>query len=147
MFLISSIPFVCPLTIPVAISCNGMQVVYFSNSSDNLIAPQWCGIIFTMKLYDNEDIGMCNVHTCCSLKDIEDARAVATTLGMPYYVMNFQDGFNEKIIEPFSRTYLHGATPNPCIDCNRYSLTGSGNACLVGCSSKIWRAVRNCQYE
>lgn len=93
----------------------------------------------TMKLYDNEDIGMCNVHTCCSLKDIEDARAVATTLGMPYYVMNFQDGFNEKIIEPFSRTYLHGATPNPCIDCNRYMKFGAllQRAKELGCEKAV----------
>ncbi|MCR5254833.1 MAG: tRNA 2-thiouridine(34) synthase MnmA [Acetatifactor sp.] len=74
----------------------------------------------TMKLYGNEDIGVCKGHTCCSLDDIEDARAVANRLEMPYYVFNFTDSFKEKIIDKFVATYEKGMTPNPCIDCNRY---------------------------
>ena len=74
----------------------------------------------TMKLYDNEDIGISTEKTCCSLSDIEDARAVARRLGMPYYVFNFKDEFEEKVIDKFIKTYEAGATPNPCIDCNRY---------------------------
>jgi len=79
----------------------------------------------TMKLYNNVDAGMCNAHTCCSLKDIEDARAVAGRLGIAHYVMNFQDGFHEKVIDKFALTYLNGATPNPCIDCNKYMKFGT----------------------
>ncbi|MBQ9532103.1 MAG: tRNA 2-thiouridine(34) synthase MnmA [Eubacterium sp.] len=74
----------------------------------------------TMKLYDNEDIGISSEKTCCSLSDIEDARAVCRRLGMPYYVFNFKDEFEEKVIDKFVKTYEAGATPNPCIDCNRY---------------------------
>ncbi len=74
----------------------------------------------TMKLYDNEDIGICSEKTCCSLKDVEDARNVAIRLGMPYYVVNFKDKFEEKVIGKFIDTYKRGGTPNPCIDCNRY---------------------------
>ena len=74
----------------------------------------------TMKLYDNEDIGISHNRTCCSLDDVEDARSVAYKIGMPYYVFNFKDGFREKVIEKFVRCYELGATPNPCIDCNRY---------------------------
>ena len=74
----------------------------------------------TMKLYQNEDAGMPKGHTCCSLDDIEDARAVARTLGIPYYVFNFSDDFRSKIINHFIWSYEHGRTPNPCIDCNRY---------------------------
>lgn len=74
----------------------------------------------TMKLYDNEDIGLCKEQTCCSLDDIEDARSVATRLGMPYYVFNFKDEFEEKVIDKFIKTYEIGGTPNPCIDCNRH---------------------------
>lgn len=74
----------------------------------------------TMKLYHNEDIGVSKAHTCCSLDDIEDARAVAYRLGMPYYVFNFSDSFREKVMEKFVRSYEAGLTPNPCIDCNRY---------------------------
>lgn len=74
----------------------------------------------TMKLYDNEDIGISREKTCCSLDDIDDARAVARRLDMPYYVFNFKDEFEEKVIHKFISTYENGGTPNPCIDCNRY---------------------------
>ena len=74
----------------------------------------------TMRLYSNEDAGIDKGHTCCSLDDVEDARSVARRLGMPYYVFNFSEDFNEKIIEKFIHCYEQGITPNPCIDCNRY---------------------------
>lgn len=74
----------------------------------------------TMKLYDNDDINIERDKTCCSLDDIEDARAVARRLSIPYYVFNFKDDFREKVIDKFVSAYENGATPNPCIDCNRY---------------------------
>ena len=74
----------------------------------------------TMKLFHNEDVGIPREHTCCSLDDIADARSVANSLGMPYYVMNFSDKFEEKVIDKFICAYETGRTPNPCIDCNRY---------------------------
>ena len=73
----------------------------------------------TMKLYNNEDACISKGHTCCSLDDVEDARNVAATLGIPYHVFNFTDDFKQKIIDKFVRSYLCGMTPNPCIDCNR----------------------------
>ncbi|MDD6678286.1 MAG: tRNA 2-thiouridine(34) synthase MnmA [Firmicutes bacterium] len=73
----------------------------------------------TMRLYDNEMIGN-RSKTCCSLDDVEDARSVAFRLGIPYYVFNFKEDFEEKVISKFVSCYEHGATPNPCIDCNRY---------------------------
>lgn len=74
----------------------------------------------TMKLYDNDEIGISREKTCCSLDDIEDARSVARRLSMPYYVFNFKEEFEEKVIRKFISTYENGGTPNPCIDCNRY---------------------------
>ncbi len=74
----------------------------------------------TMKLYDNEDIGMDVEGTCCSLSDVEDARSVCYKLGALYYVFNFKADFKEKIIDNFISTYENGGTPNPCIRCNRY---------------------------
>lgn len=74
----------------------------------------------TMKLYENEDVGLSKGHTCCSLDDVEDARNVALSLKMPYYVFNFSDNFKEKVIDGFIRSYETGSTPNPCIDCNRF---------------------------
>ena len=74
----------------------------------------------TMKLFDNEDIGISNEKTCCSLEDVEDARSVANSLDMPFHVFNFSDDFNEQVIDRFVEAYEKGETPNPCIDCNRY---------------------------
>jgi len=74
----------------------------------------------TMKLFDNEDTGISRENTCCSLKDVEDARSVCFKLGIPYYVFNFADKFKEEVIDKFIYCYENGMTPNPCIDCNRY---------------------------
>jgi len=57
---------------------------------------------------------------CCSLSAVEDARMVAFQLGIPYYVLNFQDIFEKSVIDYFVDEYTRGRTPNPCIACNRY---------------------------
>lgn len=57
---------------------------------------------------------------CCSLAAVDDARRVADSLEIPYYVMNFRDCFARKVIDYFTAEYLAGRTPNPCIACNRY---------------------------
>ena len=74
----------------------------------------------TMKLYQNDDIVINKEHTCCSLDDVEDARAVAHSMGMDHYVMNFKEHFKEQVMDKFVHCYECGITPNPCIDCNRY---------------------------
>ena len=51
---------------------------------------------------------------------MEDARRVAQKLDIPYYVMNFRKEFQKQVIDYFTREYLEGRTPNPCIACNRY---------------------------
>lgn len=58
--------------------------------------------------------------TCCSLTDAEDARSVCRRLGMPFYVFNFTEDFAREVIDRFVCAYECGATPNPCIDCNKY---------------------------
>ena len=65
-------------------------------------------------------ISACAQKSCCSLEDVNDARAVAYRLGIPHYVLNFADDFRGEVIGRFVETYERGATPNPCIDCNRY---------------------------
>ncbi|MDR1977730.1 MAG: tRNA 2-thiouridine(34) synthase MnmA [Synergistaceae bacterium] len=74
----------------------------------------------TMKLFSNEDVGIDRDDVCCSLKDTEDARAVAYRLGIPHYVFNFSADFIDRVIRRFVEAYENGRTPNPCIDCNRY---------------------------
>lgn len=74
----------------------------------------------TMKIWPDNGEGSGSERGCCSLSAVEDARRVADKLGIPYYVMNFKDYFQEKVIDYFVEEYLAGRTPNPCIACNRY---------------------------
>jgi len=74
----------------------------------------------TMQLYDNPTAGIPQGHTCCTLDDAEDARAVARRLGIPHYVFNFKEAFERYVIRNFTESYLAGRTPNPCIRCNRF---------------------------
>lgn len=57
---------------------------------------------------------------CCSLNAVEDARRVASLLGIPYYCWNLEQEFGERVIEHFHRSYLEGETPNPCVRCNAF---------------------------
>lgn len=50
---------------------------------------------------------------CCGIGDIDDARRVATQLGIPFYVMNYEKEFRNQVIDYFSREYIRGRTPNP----------------------------------
>lgn len=74
----------------------------------------------TMKLFQNDDVHVSREQSCCSLDDVEDARSVAFSLGIPYHVFNFSDRFQEEVMDRFVHSYENGITPNPCIDCNRY---------------------------
>src|SRR5579864_2896759 len=57
---------------------------------------------------------------CCALGAVEDARRVADKLDIPYYVLNFREVFEDKVIKDFVQTYASGRTPNPCIRCNQF---------------------------
>src|ERR1700720_3272900 len=57
---------------------------------------------------------------CCSLDDVYDARYVAQHLGIPYYVVNFEQRFEEQVVKPFIDEYLAGRTPIPCTLCNNF---------------------------
>ncbi len=75
----------------------------------------------TLKLWDAPDVceGV-RTRTCCSLEDVEDARASAFKLGIPFYVLNMKQLFEEKVVNYFVDSYLAGETPNPCIACNKF---------------------------
>lgn len=68
-----------------------------------------------MKLFDGD-----SEPACCTKKDIEDAQSVADKLNIPFSVVNMSEGFRENVIDKFIASYENGATPNPCIDCNRH---------------------------
>jgi len=75
----------------------------------------------TMQIWPDKDEESKNTEGgCCSLSAVDDARRVSERLGIPYYVMNFKDIFEKKVINYFKYEYLMGRTPNPCIACNRY---------------------------
>jgi len=57
---------------------------------------------------------------CCSLDDVYDARTVASKIGIPYYVVNFEDRFEAQVVKPFVEQYLAGRTPIPCTLCNNF---------------------------
>ncbi len=57
---------------------------------------------------------------CCSIDDVYDARRVAEHLRIPYYVVNFEDRFEDEVVRPFVQEYLSGRTPIPCSLCNNH---------------------------
>ena len=100
----------------------GMSGGVDSSVAAYLLKEQGYDVIgVTMQIWQEEDA--CSVEEnggCCGLSAVEDARRVASALGIPYYVMNFRKEFKENVIDYFTDEYLNGRTPNPCIACNRY---------------------------
>lgn len=70
----------------------------------------------TMQLYDHGEVVA--KKACCAGIDIYDAKTVADKIGIPHYVLNFENKFKESVMEDFADTYLRGETPIPCIRCN-----------------------------
>ncbi|MGE0181979.1 MAG: tRNA 2-thiouridine(34) synthase MnmA [Parvularculaceae bacterium] len=71
----------------------------------------------TLQLYDH-GVAIQKKGACCAGQDIQDARDVAGRLGIPHYVLDYEDRFSESVMEDFADTYLAGATPIPCVRCN-----------------------------
>ena len=73
----------------------------------------------SMQLFDKVP-GRTSDGKCCTLDDFQDARKVAFDLGFAHYVMDFEDRFQQTVIEDFIQGYLRGETPSPCILCNQH---------------------------
>src|SRR5918994_2314249 len=71
----------------------------------------------SMQLYDQQQ-GEVRFGTCCTIDDLHDARRVATRLGIPHYIVNFERQFGEHVIADFVREYRAGRAPIPCVHCN-----------------------------
>lgn len=65
-----------------------------------------------------EDAGA--MQGCCTIDAMDDARRVASRLGIHYYVPNFRGQFSGAVVEDFAREYMEGRTPNPCVRCNQF---------------------------
>ena len=100
----------------------GMSGGVDSSVAAALLLEQGYDVIgVTMKIWP-ESLGHDKIREggCCSLSAVDDARRVADKLGIPYYVMNFQDIFEKTVVDYFIDEYQQGRTPNPCIACNKY---------------------------
>ena len=71
----------------------------------------------SMQLYDQRQEAS-NFGSCCSLDDLQDARRVASMLGIPHYIVNFQQQFDAHVVSAFVREYASARTPIPCVRCN-----------------------------
>ena len=73
----------------------------------------------SMQLYDQREGGSGEgFGSCCTIDDLQDARRVAVSLGVPHYIMNFERQFAEKVVDNFVAEYAAGRTPLPCARCN-----------------------------
>ena len=72
----------------------------------------------TLQLYDH-GAAMHRKGACCAGRDIHDARAVAARLGIPHYVLDYEDRFKRAVIDRFAESYVAGETPIPCVECNQ----------------------------
>ena len=71
----------------------------------------------TLQLYDH-GAALAKKGACCAGRDIHDARRVAEEMGFPHYVLDYENIFQDAVIDEFADSYLAGATPVPCIRCN-----------------------------
>ena len=72
----------------------------------------------TLQLYDH-GAATHRKGACCAGRDIHDARAVATRIGIPHYVLDYEDRFKQAVIDRFAESYVAGETPVPCVECNQ----------------------------
>jgi tRNA-specific 2-thiouridylase len=81
-----------------------------------LLAEQRHDVIgLSMQLYPSNDG---HFGSCCTLDDLNDARRVASVIGFPHYILNFEQQFRDTVISNFVSEYAAGRTPLPCAHCN-----------------------------
>jgi len=73
-----------------------------------------------MRLWSEVAAGVESSNKCCSLEAVDDARRVADLLGIPFYLINVEQPFKQRVVDFTVASYLAGETPNPCVQCNRH---------------------------
>lgn len=61
----------------------------------------------------------------CPANDARDAAALCAQMGIPHFTADLCDAFSEHVIRPFIKAYEDGATPNPCVLCNKHIKFGA----------------------
>jgi tRNA-specific 2-thiouridylase len=90
-----------------------------SSTTAALLKEQGYDVVgVTLQLYDH-GAATHRKGACCAGQDIHDARNVAERIGIPHYVLDYEDRFRESVIDTFAESYALGETPVPCIECNR----------------------------
>ncbi len=74
----------------------------------------------TIRTWASNECADLNTRACCGLSGVEDARDVAESLGIRYWVFNFEKDFKKHVVDYFASEYLKGRTPNPCVACNEH---------------------------
>jgi tRNA-specific 2-thiouridylase len=72
----------------------------------------------TLQLYDH-GLALQKKGACCAGQDIYDARQVADRIGIPHYVLDYENRFSDAVMQDFADSYLAGETPIPCVRCNQ----------------------------
>jgi tRNA-uridine 2-sulfurtransferase len=84
-----------------------------------LLAEEGYDVVgITLQLYDH-GAATHRKGACCAGRDIHDARAVAARIGIPHYVLDYEQRFKEAVIDRFAESYVAGETPVPCVECNQ----------------------------
>ncbi|RME60032.1 MAG: tRNA 2-thiouridine(34) synthase MnmA, partial [Caldilineae bacterium] len=85
-----------------------------------LVEQGYACIGVMMRLWAEVGRGEGSTNKCCSLESVNDARRVADQLGIPFYLINVERPFKERVVDFFIQGYSAGVTPNPCMACNRH---------------------------
>src|SRR5689334_14701769 len=121
-----------------------------------LLVEAGCRVVgMTMRLHDPRGTSVAKGR-CCGPRDVDDARAVAAHLDIPYYVVDLAGEFAAAVIDDFVGAYLAGATPNPCVKCNQHikfsplmerarqfgaGALVTGHYARIGGAGDLWRGV------